>query len=391
MAQNRLKFSLTSIDKLSFAEVGKQVDYWDTELKGFGCRVSSTTKTYFVMKRVNGKLTRVSLGRHGIMRPDKARAQAVLTLGQLSSGVDINREKSLARVRGVTLTEVYEKYLTTRPSMKAHTIRVDRSLINCHLSDWANKPIQEITREMVANRHIKIAQSSGEVTANNAMRLVRRLYNFALSIADGNMPPNPVQRLSDSRQWFKVGRRQTVLKEHELSLWYAAVQNLDNPTASDYLLLLLFTGLRKNEALSLAWRDVDITGKTFTIRQTKNGKPHTLPMSDFIYELFKRRLALRENDYVFPGGNSNTRHLVEPKRQVQAVIDGTGIPFCLHDLRRTFASIAEGVVSYSVLKRLMNHSDKDVTQGYIVISTEKLRSPMQLVSKTIQNIVLTKA
>ncbi|GAB6081906.1 hypothetical protein JCM30471_08200 [Desulfuromonas carbonis] len=158
MAQNKLKLTLSVVDKLPLAEHGKQVDYWDTELKGFGCRVSSRTKTYFVMKRVNGKLTRVSIGRHGIMRLDKARTEAILTLGQLSSGMDVNREKSKSRIRGNSLQEIYELYLATRPSMKAHTIRVDRSLLNCHLSDWANKPLEEISRDMVAARHIKIAQ-----------------------------------------------------------------------------------------------------------------------------------------------------------------------------------------------------------------------------------------
>ena len=60
-----------------------------------------------------------------------------------------------------------------------------------------------------------------------------------------------------------------------------------------------------------------------------------------------------------------------------------GVGFCLHDLRRTFASIAESLVSYSALKRLMNHSDKDVTQGYIVFDVNKLRGPMQTVTSEI--------
>jgi hypothetical protein len=60
-----------------------------------------------------------------------------------------------------------------------------------------------------------------------------------------------------------------------------------------------------------------------------------------------------------------------------------GIKFCLHDLLRTFASIAESLVSYSALKKLMNHSDKDVTQGYIVFDVNKLRGPMQLVTSEI--------
>jgi integrase len=247
------------------------------------------------------------------------------------------------------------------------------------------------------------------------MRLVRRIYNFALSVSDGELAPNPVLRLSDSRQWFKVERRQTVLKEHELPYWYSAVQKLDNPAIRDYLLLLLFTGLRKNEALKLEWKHIDFKDKTFTVKHTKNRKPLTLPMSDFLEELFKRRLEVKENSYVFPGTGKDG-HLIEPKRQIKIIEREThkaangitedneyekqlnedpdslqpGVKFCLHDLRRTFASIAESLVSYSALKRLMNHSDKDVTQGYIVYNVDKLRTPMQSITSEICRISMCK-
>jgi integrase len=404
----RLKLTLTAVDKLPFAATGKQVDYWDTELKGFGCRVSVSSKTYIVMKRVNAKQTRVNLGKHGVIKADKARAMAISALSQLNDGIDVNREKAKDRVRGKTLQKVFDDYLESRPQMKPHSIRVDRSLLKCHLSDWKDKPIKDITRDMVAKRHIKIAKDSGEVTANNAMRLVRRIYNYAQSASDGDLEPNPVLRLSDSRQWFKVERRQTLLKDHQLPYWFSAVQKIDNPTIKDYLLLLLFTGLRKNEALKLEWKDVDLKDKAFTIKHTKNRKPLILPMSDFLIELFKRRLALKENSYVFAGTGEHS-HLIEPKRQVKIIerethkaVNGItddeefdkrlqkdpdslkpGVTFCLHDLRRTFASIAENLVSYSALKRLLNHTDKDVTQGYIVFNVDKLRVPMQAVTTEI--------
>ncbi|MCK9228559.1 MAG: hypothetical protein M0P30_12350, partial [Syntrophorhabdaceae bacterium] len=63
----KIKISKSTVDRLVFAERGKQVDYFDTELKGFGCRISASAKTYFVLKRVNGKLTRVTVGRHGVI------------------------------------------------------------------------------------------------------------------------------------------------------------------------------------------------------------------------------------------------------------------------------------------------------------------------------------
>lgn len=407
----KIKISKTTVDKLTNPP-DERVDYFDTELTGFGVRASKTAKTYFVMARVNGKLIRHNIGRHGIIDPDQARRKAKSVLGEMTDGVDPNQEKAKSRERGQTLKDIYDQYLAARPQMKRHSVQVDKSLLNCHMADWLNKPIQEISKEMVAKRHLKIAQETKHVTANNAMRLFRRLYNFAMGIsAEDSLPQNPVKRLSDTRQWFKEKRRQTIIKDHELLAWYSALQKIDNPVTRDYLELLLFTGLRKNEGLTLKWADVDMKGQTFTIRETKNGNPHTLPMSSALYDLFCRRQDLRENEYVFPGRNG--KHLVEPKRQVKSlenisqwILNGVeteddfkkleqdnpnniipGITFCLHDLRRTFSTIAEQHVSYSELKRLVNHTDKDVTQGYLIISVEKLKIPMQKVTNAILKLL----
>jgi len=414
---DKIKLTKIAVDKLSFAEKGKQVDYYDAELPAFGVRVSHTSKVYFVRKRINGKMTRVNLGRHGVITADDARNNAKDAFTDLRKGIDINREKAKSRERGITLQKVYEDYQTSRPAMKARTISVDTSLLNCHLSDWLKKPIRDITDDMVKRRHLKIAKDSGVNTANNAMRLFRRLHRFAGRSLKEELDRDLVKDALEG-QWFKVDRRQTVLKEHELPIWHKAVQKIPNPAIRDYLLLLLFTGLRENEGLTLRWDDVDMASKTFTIRKeiAKNKKPHTIPMSDYLENLFKSRLETKENAFVFPGPGK-TGHLVETKRQIdfveretKKILNGIetdeemekfiketpadkikpSIRFCLHDLRRTFASIAESEVSYSVLKRLMNHSDKDVTQGYIVMNVDKLRLPMQQITDTIMRLLAEK-
>lgn len=413
----KLKLTKVAVDKLPFSEKGKQVDYYDTELPAFGVRVSATSKVYFVRKRINGKMTRVNLGRHGVITADDARNEAKDAFTDLRKGVDINREKSKAMERGITLQQVYDDYLTARPTMKPRTISVDKSLLNCHLSDWLKKPLRDITEDMLKRRHLKIAKDSGVNTANNVMRLFRRLHRFAARSLKEAVDRDMVKDALEG-QWFKVDRRQTVLKEHELPVWYKAVNKISNPIILDYLLLLLFTGLRENEGLTLRWDDVDMVAETFTIRKeiAKNKKSHTLPMSDFLKELFQRRLDARENGFVFPG-TGKSGHLSETKRQLEFIhretrkmLNGVttdeelaklvaeqpadkikpGVSFCLHDLRRTFASIAESVVSYSVLKRLMNHSDKDVTQGYIIMTVEKLRLPMQQVTDMINSLLAEK-
>ena len=85
-------------------------------------------------------------------------------------------------------------------------------------------------------------------------------------------------------------------------------------------------------------------------------------MSDAILDVFKRRDAARENDYVFPG-QGGIGHIVELKRAVQAVTKKSKVKFCLHELRRTFSGIAEQEVSYAMLKRLLNHYTGNDVRG----------------------------
>ena len=86
-----------------------------------------------------------------------------------------------------------------------------------------------------------------------------------------------------------------MIKNHQLIAWHEGLTKLgeqeDYPQAimwKDYFLLILFTGLRRMEAASLRWPDIDFKAKTFTVQDTKNREIHTLPMTDFLYELFQR-------------------------------------------------------------------------------------------------------
>lgn len=64
------------------------------------------------------------------------------------------------------------------------------------------------------------------------------------------------------------------------------------------------------------------------------------------------------------------------------VIKNSGVQFTVHDLRRTFITIAESLdITAYALKRLMNHKmSNDVTAGYIIVDVERLRKPMQLIT-----------
>lgn len=149
----------------------------------------------------------------------------------------------------------------------------------------------------------------------------------------------------------------------------------------DYFLLVVMSGIRRNEANSLAWCHVDFAAKTFTLHDTKNRDDHTVVMSDFIHDIFLRRRAATEGAYVFPA-DSKSGHIVEPRKAMLKVIELSGIPFTIHDGRRTFITIAESLdIPAYALKRLMNHRmSNDVTAGYIIADVERLRKPMQLIT-----------
>ena len=149
----------------------------------------------------------------------------------------------------------------------------------------------------------------------------------------------------------------------------------------DYFLLILFTGLRRSEAATMKWEDVDLLGRTFTVHDTKNRTSHTLPMSDFLYELFMRRKHTMMNEYVFPS-KSSIGCLSDPRKALLKIIELSGIKHTIHDLRRSFITIAEKLdIPHYALKRLLNHKMKsDITEGYIVLDVERLRKPMQLIT-----------
>ncbi len=253
-------------------------------------------------------------------------------------------------------------------------------------SEWGKKPLLSITKDKVIKYHEILGQKHGTSYSNQAMRVLRALFNFAAgqyedSLGRSLITENPVKRLSQARAWYRVERRQTFIKSHELAAWYKGVIDLSNETLRDYLLLILFTGLRRQEAAQLHWNQVDLKAKTLTISDTKNRQSHTLPLSDYLHTLLIQRKQISTSDYVF-SGTGKGGYIIEPRKQMAKVIEATGIQFTVHDLRRTFITIAESLdIPAYALKRLLNHKmNGDVTAGYIILDVERLRKPMQMIA-----------
>lgn len=338
-------------------------------------------------------MPRITLGKYGVITVEEARKQAKTLLGQIARGDNPIAEKKSNKIKTMTLDSVFNDYLKARKDLKEFTVTDYRNVLRQVMPDWLNKPLINITREMIAKSHAEYGVTNSKARSNYAMRVLRAVFNFAVheyQLENGQsiISVNPVEYLSHTRSGFRVDRKNTVIKSHQLAEWHNGLMKLaeqeDYPQAlmwRDYFLLILFTGLRRMEAASLPWKDIDFKARTFTVQDTKNREIHTLPMSDFLYELFLRRKQVKISEFVFPAP-SKTGYIMEPRKAMLKVTELSGVTFTVHDLRRTFATTAESLdlPAYAV-KRLLNHKmTHDVTAGYIMRDVERLRKPMQRIT-----------
>jgi integrase len=202
---------------------------------------------------------------------------------------------------------------------------------------------------------------SGRAAANGAMRCLRALFNFAID-KDESLT-NPIKL---KRQWFKVDPRGRLVTADDLPAFHAAVMGLENKIASSYLRFLLFSGMRRREAAKLQWAGVDFKGGVIRVPApiTKPGRKLDLPMTDVVRDVL---IGLRgaSPTFVFPA-NSASGHIEEPKSALAEVAAACGVRVSVHDLRRTYSTFAEKVVSFIELKCLLNHATfRDVTGNYV--------------------------
>ena len=383
-----LKLKTDAIEDLPFTDSG-QVLYWDTDLKGFGLRVSTSRKTYFVEAKVAGATIRRTLKHpHPQMTAIQARREALALLANLREGIDPREEQKARAVRRVTFREAAEAYLSQR-ALKPLTVRDYRRAIDTHLADWASMPMSDISRDMVSLKHSDLGKRS-HAQANLAMRFVRAVFNFAIEHYENDVKENPVRRLAAARKWYRIERRKRYVAPHQMKVWFDAVEGLKNEspgdlreTFRDYLFFLLFTGLRRSEAASLSWDTVDFEARTFTIVDPKNHNDHVLPMCDFVHNILTGRRIAETGRYVFPGQSAGS-HIVEPRKAILKVCSVSGVEFRSHDLRRTFSGVADSLdIPFYAIKRLLNHKAMDVTEGYLPLDIERCRERLQRIETAI--------
>jgi integrase len=388
----------------------RRVDYFDSTTPGLGLRVTPNgIKTWFFMYRVNGKrLRRWTIGRYSTFSLADAREKVKIANGGLAKeGLDPAAAKIESR-GARTVGELADEYMTKHAKVKKSSWRADEwQLGKDVLPAWRHLPVKNIKRADVVALLDGIADPSGRNAPQSAVhvrRLLSKMFNFALS-RDYRIEYNPVQGTDPPGHG---GRRTRVLDGREIG---ALIRGLDLERDNGYPLtaawqrLILLTGQRPGEVLSMEWSRLELGRRTgwWTVRLSKNGDPIRAALSpqavSCIRELAtwsKRRHEEIERNmngrreprafsrFVFPAGpRARTRLLSEPSGEERKAFEDRHMSTMLHkacerirenaeildynphDLRRTAGTtMAELGVPRFIIERVLNHTDRTVTSVY---------------------------
>ena len=364
----------------------KDTVYWDSTLKGFGVRVyPSGTRVYLVQTRGPEGTKRATVGRHGVITTDQARRRAASMLVRIKAGEAPGPEHAVHAQRGPAVAELAERYLREHVAVhcKPRTAKAYRYLFERHILPALGKlPVGALRRRHVSNLHYKLRNTP--YVANDAIAVLSRMLNRAE--AWGLIPAggNPCRHVIKYRQ----RRRERFLTEAEFRRIGRALAALEAEGrvpvhAAAALRLLMFTGCRCNEILTLRWDDVHLDAREIRLRDSKTG-PRVVSLSPAAARVLAGLPRVAGNPWVVAGRRPGTRltHLAYYWYRVR---EPTGLADVrLHDLRHSFASRALALgESLPMIGKLLGHSKLQTTARYAHLARDSVMESAARVAASI--------
>lgn len=344
----------------------------DPKVRGLYLRSFKSGKSsYAVRKRIGSRVLTITLGDVESLSLEDARKRAVEALEGHRT------ERKTATLRGIQ-----KRYLEAR-ALKPASITSMNLSVSAHFSDWLDKPIVEITRAMIEERmkrvavvaakrsRSRLANERGQGAQAKAGRYLKALFNFAL--IEEEIEKDPTLVIKSKKMVKCLKRRRSYILPSQREAFRMAVETSE---VGDLVKVLIATGLRLGEALSLKWEQVNIADRLLVIGDTKNGIPFLLPYPNTVQEVLER--IKRDSGPVFRWKDG--KPIKNPYKHFSEITEKCGVVFSPHDLRRTWATMADALeIPREVIKLCLNHKLSDVTEGYIIRSPERLRKVFQAV------------
>lgn len=363
----------------------KEYYLWDEDIPGLGLRVlPSGRKQYIVQYRAGRRSRRISLGPHTVLTAELARTNALAILSDARSGRDPAAERDTYR-DALLVKDLAQRFDEQHISVRVKPVTAReyrRSLDKLILPKLGRMVITDVTRAQIAKFHHDLRHRPYQ--ANRCLAILSKMFNLAelwgLRV-DGSNPCRLVPKYPEKqRERFlslaEIKHLGDVLNDMEQ-------EGREMPSAILAIRLLLYTGCRLNEIMTLQWDFVDLETRTLKLPDSKTGAK-TVFLGRSACELLEKAPRLPENPWVITGLIPG-RRLTDLQPFWQRVRAQAGLPEVrIHDLRHTFAStaIAAGH-SLPIIGKLLGHTQVQTTARYAHLAAQ----PAMLAAESITKVL----
>ena len=336
----------------------------DSELRGFGVRVApSGARRFFLHAQHAGTRVWKDCGDAATVTLAEARARAVTELAALRGGA-----KTLSVPFETVAEEVFRRY---GRRWKPRTLEVNRTYYRRQILPWfRGRAITAITAADVQAwfASLRATPAAADRAAPVLSVILRQAEAYGYRPEDTN-PCRGIRR-------YRRRGRERFLTPGELRRLGAVLgrHDAERPLVTAAIRLILLTGCRKGEILTLAWSSYR-EGRLY-LPDSKTG-PRTVWLSSAARDILDG--LPRRRRQVFPGTRARFLSL---RPAWQAIRRDAGLDDVrLHDLRHTYASVAMlGGETLLTIGRLLGHNDPATTLKYVHLADDAARQAVQMVA-----------
>ena len=301
------------VKELESPENGNRITY-DTEIKGFGIRVTAAGSKAFVFNyRFDGNEKRATIGAYG--RDEWSVAAARKQAGEWSrglvKGIDPLAERERARTAAkterdaATVSDLCDRYIEDHlPRKRPSSQRDDKAIIEKFVRPRLGKAKIEIVQYTDIDKLHRDLKAT-PYRANRVLALLSKMFNLAIRWR--MRPDNPCKGV----ERFPEMKRSRYLSMKEIEALTRALADYKDQRAANVVRLCLLTGCRRGEAFGATWAQFDLEGGVWTKpgATTKQKTEHRVPLSKGAVALLNSILASVPKDddgklksaYLFPG------------------------------------------------------------------------------------------